>query len=487
VSRYEYNGRPLKVHYDKYAQSMSMPMSSMPSSPMLGYYTPSPMMHGMGLNGYPFEHFMPHGQPPSPFGPHPPPLSQHPSFHIAHHPSHLMKDSMGPLLDGTPVSSGSSGAHSAVTKSSTSPNQHPMHPGTITLPPPPPPGSIMLPPTHTLSPYGFHPMGTPLGHPMSPLHHQVHLTPQGLPPMTPSMPRYGYIGHPSPSMGGPFHGPPVPLHVQALANAQHVAPSSKNTSPPSQGTGVQPNAEAGITSTAPIAQTNGLAMMTPPTGPMSAVHNFGYAMGMLSPGLPFSPGVVMTPGGFWGSPNPYMNAAVGAPVHTVQSGQSSGGPQEEPGYFPPVDGGYFPPLAPQANASAQDSSGSSNGWSALGAGSQTDASSGVPSWTVDDASTTATSPQNDMSELIGRLSNMGVVADLVANKANTSTRPGLPRGDSDPTNGVSLPPAATVRHASADTLGMSTNGHASTGVARTPPGALNLAALGLRLDQKRVF
>ena len=65
----------------------------------------------------------------------------------------------------------------------------------------------------------------------------------------------------------------------------------------------------------------------------------------------------MSPGTFWGRPgggaNPFINPAVGAPVHgspggffDMAMGMGVGGksmsPRDEPaGYFPPVDGGYF--------------------------------------------------------------------------------------------------------------------------------------------------
>lgn len=76
-----------------------------------------------------------------------------------------------------------------------------------------------------------------------------------------------------------------------------------------------------------------------------------------------SPGVTMSPGAFWGRPggggaNPFINPAVGAPVHGSPGGffamnmhpispAASAGGEEPAGYFPPVpaEGGYFPPMA----------------------------------------------------------------------------------------------------------------------------------------------
>ena len=81
--------------------------------------------------------------------------------------------------------------------------------------------------------------------------------------------------------------------------------------------------------------------------PGSYVAHLHHAHGaMLSPYTPFSPGVAMSPGAFWGrpgsGPNPYINPAVGAPVHS---------------YFPPVPPRaqpaeeYFPPFPSTSSTS----------------------------------------------------------------------------------------------------------------------------------------
>ncbi|KAH9931031.1 hypothetical protein B0H21DRAFT_761217 [Amylocystis lapponica] len=60
------------------------------------------------------------------------------------------------------------------------------------------------------------------------------------------------------------------------------------------------------------------------------------------PYTPFSPGVTMSPGAFWGRPgaagNPLINPAVGAPVHPHEYRQQHPGPSASPPreYFPPV-------------------------------------------------------------------------------------------------------------------------------------------------------
>jgi len=81
----------------------------------------------------------------------------------------------------------------------------------------------------------------------------------------------------------------------------------------------------------------------------------------------------MSPGAFWGRPgggvNPFINPAVGAPVHGSPGGfftmnmhpASPGDHTDEPaGYFPPVpEGGYFPPMGSSnlANEILRDKSG----------------------------------------------------------------------------------------------------------------------------------
>jgi hypothetical protein len=128
----------------------------------------------------------------------------------------------------------------------------------------------------------------PIHHPASPLHHPAQagmmMTP-GLPPITPSMPSFTFFPQMSP------HMPP--------ATPEHY-----------------------------------------PHAPVVSVHPAVAMaqMGVLSPGLPFSPGVAVTPGNFWGAggAGAYINPAVGAPVHRPGSDEGAGQPPQQHGYFPPV-------------------------------------------------------------------------------------------------------------------------------------------------------
>ena len=193
----------------------------------------------------------------------------------------------------------------ARTKSPVSPssNSNFPHPGRIALPPPSVTG---FPHSHTRSPGAISPLHHP-HHPISPLHHPHHIvtvTPHGLPPMTPSMPPFTFLPQPSPTVhGGPQAGNP---------------PSNR------------------------------------PDGPQP-----GNVPHILTPYMPFSPGVTMSPGAFWGRPgagvNPY--AAVGAPIHIPPQWVQHGSPlREDPGgYFPPVPPQeYFPFVPPSSSGLANE-------------------------------------------------------------------------------------------------------------------------------------
>lgn len=193
----------------------------------------------------------------------------------------------------------------ARTKSPASPssNSNFPHPGRIALPPPSVAG---FPHPASLSPHSISPLHHP-HHPISPLHHPhsvVTMTPHGLPPMTPSMPPFTFLPQPSPSVhGGPQLGNPLSNRpdVPQLSNMPQI----------------------------------------------------------LTPYTPFSPGVTMSPGAFWGRPgagvNPY--AAVGAPTHMQPQWVQHPSPmREDPGgYFPPVPPQeYFPFVPPSSSGLANE-------------------------------------------------------------------------------------------------------------------------------------
>ncbi|KAI0772294.1 hypothetical protein BD413DRAFT_603832 [Trametes elegans] len=131
------------------------------------------------------------------------------------------------------------------------------------------------------------------------------MTPHGLPPITPSMPSFTFLPQPSPGL-------PSPAAVEPDRPTMH-----------------------------------------------------GHMQHVMTPFSPFSPGVTMSPGAFWGRPgtgaNPFINPAVGAPVRPghpyygaypqqyptptpplLQQGQQPEGSGQEGGRPPD---GYFPPVA----------------------------------------------------------------------------------------------------------------------------------------------
>jgi hypothetical protein len=236
------------------------------------------------------------------------------------HPSQahtVSVDQLSVSLASTVFSGGESSSDESQILSQSPPQQHQSisshhpHPGPISIPPPLTVNTFPMPAPHTLSPHAI----SPLQHPMSPMQHHHHhhlMTPHGLPPITPSMPSFSFLPQPSPNG-----------HPSATSNSMHNL-------------GTSPTHAAQVLST-------------------------------------FSPGVAMSPGAFWGRPgggvNPFINPAVGAPVHGSPSGffsmnmhpASPGDHMDEPaGYFPPVpEGGYFPPMGSSnlANEILRDKSG----------------------------------------------------------------------------------------------------------------------------------
>ena len=135
---------------------------------------------------------------------------------------------------------------------------------------------------------------------MSPLHYPFimgmpMMTPHGLPPITPSMPSFTFLPQPSPGLPSP------------------AAPTPE---------------------------------------PQPGVGMYEHMRHVMASYTPFSPGVTMSPGAMLGRPgsgaNPFINPAVGAPVHPGQY-YSHGyaqhqQPQPQRRSQGEQDGGYFPPM-----------------------------------------------------------------------------------------------------------------------------------------------
>lgn len=228
--------------------------------------------------------------------------------------------------------------------------QHPHHPGPIVLPPPVTSFPIL---PHTLSPHGMMVpvgMGSPLHHPGSPAYHPgatptnanssmgmaaatadmsasssygyvgngsypghglhpsvVPMTPHGLPPITPSMPPFTFLPQPSPIHHHPdqnssgihyAHASVMSMGMGGMTLGNLPSPSQATFTPTTMG----PSSPHHIVPTH-IQQTYQHA-----THP--AVHH--HMMSSFSPGIAISPGSVYRPGG---QGNPFINPAVGAPVH----------------------------------------------------------------------------------------------------------------------------------------------------------------------------
>ncbi|KZT32772.1 hypothetical protein SISSUDRAFT_487422 [Sistotremastrum suecicum HHB10207 ss-3] len=304
IHRYEYNGRTLKVHHDKFTPSLALSMSSpgrssFPSSPLDHIPSPFQLAHGSGHRPSPLSNvvqpdhshyagsysFGPPSGPPTPYD-HPlsapPPMSPQrslppPSGPLHNQPAQALSSSVSPsrpsFADKAPAplnlsgrstsnSTGSSskeqsGAHS----SSTSPKNN-FHPGPIALPPL----------------RGNQISQAASGVSVSPLHHPAYSPHMGLPPITPSMPSFSFM---------PQNSTPQ-LHRE-----------------------------------------------------------------FLSPGIgPYSPPLV--DGGFWGrTPGAWVNPAPGAPLHAHSPMDSPANAPHDPAYSANMrrvntePGDYFPPVMPQ--------------------------------------------------------------------------------------------------------------------------------------------
>jgi RNA recognition motif-containing protein len=335
---FEFNGRALKVHHDKFSAS-ALPVVNSSANPALiaphssfafqgtsalGFHISQPFVGGSHLSTEQSNNHFPHTQGSMRYpldssvssGPSSPVYPPELHMQVRHYhtqkfdpqflqqdqrqssPPQLSQSNRGSPVDkltnsiiGMAVSSSGGGSGTSTTRDSPtrarshsrSPSRS-AHPGHISLPPPPSATSFPSPSPHMMS---------PLHHPL----HHVPLTPLGLPPITPSMPPFSFLPQPSPSQ------PAYPHSFSYGQTRTHTA---------------------------------GLASPTNPATPSAHPHHM------------LSPGIVMSPGAFWGRPgaisNPFINPAVGAPVHGDLGFFGLESPAEEPaGYFPSMpDAEYFP-------------------------------------------------------------------------------------------------------------------------------------------------
>ena len=267
-----------------------------------------------------------------------------------------------PLGSMRPGSSSSQGHGQTPTATQEGQTKHPHHPGPIALPPPPMtfnpmqmpmmPLSTMTPGHphgHAPTPHAF-PMGSMmnLGMNISPLYHPAHpgsaamsamaaaamhgggspspfgmypgppavtgpmtpLTPHGLPPMTPSMPPFTFF--------------PQQYYVDTRSGGVGAKGSGEegHREGGRNGEGLREDRSSGNVQSAAAPH-----QMQPMRLNLNAVQ------GMFSPS-----GVAMSPGIFYGRPgqvphpNPYINAAVGAPVHAVATHPAQSPLQLHPSY-----------------------------------------------------------------------------------------------------------------------------------------------------------
>ena len=278
-------------------------------------------------------------------------------------------------------------------KKSTQPSSH-RHPGPIALPPPTtftlPQGVVFSPhahpqspvyhPGYPLSPVHPHPMGSPLHHSLgsplhhpalhSPLHHPGHpqygtyphhavpvhygmITPHGLPPITPSMPPFTFLPQTSNGHGHEDQGEEQSRYVFQSEGSRTNPPQWEPAVPVSRApcypppSSNPPQQQMQYTQVHPHMFSPGVPLSPGIIVPLSP----GVPMPMAGGPVTLTPGVTMTPGALWPHA-PWMNPAVGAPVHAANIlDERSHGVE---GYFPPVtqpsgDTGYFPPVPNIAN------------------------------------------------------------------------------------------------------------------------------------------
>jgi len=233
--------------------------------------------------------------------------------------------------------------------------QHPHHPGPIALPPPPsmtfnPMQMPMMMPLSTMTPghcHGHAP--TPLAYPMasmmnlgmniSPLYHPAH---PGSAAMS-AMAAVAMHGGGSPSPFGMYPGPPAMTGAMMSLTPHGLPPITPSMPPfsffPQQhyarmGVGVKGSGEeshnregggeggrGGERATSEVRDRPSGNVQSAATLQMQRSQPLRLNLNAVQGG--FSPGVAMSPGTFYGRPgqaphpNPYINAAVGAPVHPV--------------------------------------------------------------------------------------------------------------------------------------------------------------------------
>ncbi|KAF8627339.1 hypothetical protein AX15_004412 [Amanita polypyramis BW_CC] len=332
---YEYNGRILKVHFDRFTQVGQN--ANYPTSPSLHSLHSTPALTSTALNslniapsigasyssqisqaqlhgGYHLDVGLSSRSSPSPeIYQAPVPVlrqqqqlatdisiitgslgSMHLSSNAVAANTIPLKQSPGSESTSTSASSSASRAPSASsfnmdksrskTEKNVSPSgsQHPHHPGPITLPPPAPvafPSAmhrVLLQNESTPS------AQTPVFNSQFIQHQQIApVTPHGLPPITPSMPPFTFL----PPQLSPHQYPSQAHAMMPDTLANQTFPSGL-FNPPQQ---------------------------SPLGHPPSPLYSAPYAISG------FSPGAAMSPGAVWGrpgNPNPHINPAVGAPVHT---------------------------------------------------------------------------------------------------------------------------------------------------------------------------
>ncbi|KAK7044540.1 telomere maintenance protein, partial [Favolaschia claudopus] len=333
-SGYEYNGRTLKVHYDKFSPATG-PFDTNPNpfdNMSMGLLASLGLTPSHSLSGSPA--FDPLGQSPQLA---PSPLFQSQSAFDSG--LTLGSSTLGRGLPTPPPSAGSgspSPAHLApatyaraaspsagisARRSPTSPHSHPHphHPGPIALPPPsfaavtsehntssPGMGIVdMQPPYGQYPPQGVHPAFLPPAYALTPL---------GLPPITPSMPPFSFLPMPSPqhqvpvggggAPGGYFGISPVavgPMTPTGVAHYLNMSPLATPTTP----------------------HFPGYAIASPPPNGMGGGAMMNMGAGVMGLGPPSA----LSPGAFWGRAG--EGTVYGAPV-----GQPPPQPQAMPAISP---------------------------------------------------------------------------------------------------------------------------------------------------------